>query len=124
MEDIFQSAFLLGEKEFAWKKDDIPVVVNILRTQNKAIFGAEVWILTKDKKIKELYFFDFQIHDKLDSESWSDYVLKTSAEFTNSFHLLKENRRIIEEKLAEDGEVYFNISFVSEEEYQNLNSKW
>lgn len=122
MEEIFKSAIRFGEGEFAWETQNIPNVVSVLVKQNKAIVGAEVWILTKDKKIRELYWFNFEISDKKDSELWNDYVIGTSIQFLQSFYSIKDNRRISEERAAEDGTVYYNISFLTEDEYQNLQS--
>ena len=120
MIDIYNLAFRSKSGEYAWKPQDVPAVTKVFKKENLAILGGEVWIITKEGKINELYWFDFNIQQKNEDESWAKFVETTSQEFLSSFEIIKDNKRVIEEKEADQGDLYFNISFISEIGYNDL----
>ncbi|HTH57736.1 MAG TPA: hypothetical protein VL728_16935 [Cyclobacteriaceae bacterium] len=123
MKDPLSFAFRAKNGEYAWKADDVPNAVKLFSQNNLAIIDGNAWLVNKAGNVNELYWFNFEIHEKGEYESWDAYVESTSNEFLISYNQIKNDNSILDEKETDEGVLYFNISFLDEKGYADLSRR-
>lgn len=86
--------------------------VEWLRVHGYAVLGTEVW-LPNHESIQSLPYF--QSVNRKDQERWDSFVDRAASE---TLAYLRE----FAHKFAEEGNVYINVTWVSEAEFQKLQS--
>jgi hypothetical protein len=105
--DLASAAFVVSN-EVAWRPAHAACSVEWLGTHGYAVLGTELW-LPKDGSIQSLPYF--QNVDRHNNESWVSFVDRAAAE--TLAHL---------RALAPEGDVYVNVTWVSEAEFTNLKA--
>lgn len=99
--------------EAAWRPQFALAAIEWLCTHGYAVLGTEVFLF-KQYGIQSLPYF--QSVDPKGNEDWNSYVTRAAAE---TIAYLKA----FEQKLQEEGDVYINVTWVSEPEFRNLKLK-
>jgi hypothetical protein len=102
---------VVGE-EAAWEPTIAIWAVEWLRAHDYAILGTELWRPTGES-IQSLPHFQSVSHK--DHESWRSFVARAAAEtltYLSDFG----------QKVAEEGHVYVNLTWVNETQFQSLQS--
>jgi hypothetical protein len=118
--DLFPSGFpvdlisdaLTASNEAAWRPALAARSVKWLGTHGYAVLGTELW-LPKDGAIQSLPYF--QHVDRQGDEAWSSFVARAAAETLAYLRALRQ-------KFEEEGDVYVNVTWVSETEFRNLRA--
>lgn len=136
-EFLKSKAIVSSSGEYAWKLDNIFEAVEELANANFAILGGEVWAMTKEHfdlpllmrinqdeivigmipgKNGESYIFNWH-SDKERSEDWQSFVRRSKAETLDTLKNMNAEE-LVDETLKDS--LFYNLTFVSEEEYKNL----
>jgi hypothetical protein len=107
--DLASAAFV-ASKEAAWRPALAARSVEWLCTHGYAVLGTELW-LPKDGSIQSLPYF--QNVDRQGDEAWHSFVARAAAETLAYL-------RAFTPKFIEEGDVYVNVTWVSETEFRNL----
>jgi hypothetical protein len=85
--ELERDAFRADNGEFGWTREQIPQVVNILRSQELAILGGELWwvkdgstgwdLIPQRDGRRAVYRW---AGDRLPGESWPDFVARGAAD--------------------------------------------
>ena len=106
----------LSGKEFAWKKNDFPMVIDAAVKNNLASIGGQVQFIFDDGTC-ELYWIKYDTNTKSPSENWNQYVERTARECIEQFNKISD-----EDILVKEGIDSFN--FLKEKaNYKNVNLK-
>jgi hypothetical protein len=92
----------------AWRPPLAVSVIEWLGTHGFAVLGTEVW-LPKGGLIQSVPYF--QTVNRRNNEDWSSFVARAAAE-TNEY------LKAFAGEFAKEGDVFINISWVSETEFQ------
>ena len=109
--DLAAAAFVAGE-EAAWQPAIAGGAVEWFRAHGYAVLGTEVW-LPNGESIQSLPYF--QSVSRKDHEPWHSFVGRAAAEtlaYLSDFG----------QKFAEEGNVYVNVTWVNEAQFQRLQS--
>lgn len=106
------SAAFVAFNEAAWRPALAARSVEWLGTHGYAVLGTELW-LPKDGSIQSLPYF--QSVDRQGNEAWDSFVARAAAE---TLAYLKA----FTPKFIEEGDVYVNVTWVSEAEFRNLRA--
>src|ERR1039457_2796766 len=106
------SAAFVASNEAAWRPALAARSVEWLGKQGYAVFGTEIW-LPKDGSIQSLPYF--QNVDRQSNEAWDSFVARAAAE---TLAYLGRSAP----KFVEEGDVYVNVTWVSEAEFRNLKA--
>ena len=106
------SAAFVASNEAAWRHTLAARSVEWLGTHGYAVLGTELW-LPKDGSIQTLPYF--QRVDRQGDEAWDSFVARASAETLAYL-------RAFTPKFIEEGDVYVNVTWVSEAEFGNLKA--
>jgi hypothetical protein len=106
------SAAFVASNEAAWRPALAARSVEWLGTYGYAVLGTEVW-LPKDGSIQSLPYF--QKVDRQREEAWDSFVARAAAETLAYL-------TVYAPQLIEQGDVYVNVTWVSEEEFGNLKA--
>jgi hypothetical protein len=109
--DLASAAFV-ASNEVAWRPPLATRSVEWLGTHGYAVLGTELW-LPKDGSIQSLPYF--QKVDRQRDEAWDSFVARAAAE--TSAYL-----RTFTPKFSEEGDVFVNVTWVSETEFRNLKA--
>jgi len=109
--DLASAAFV-ATNEVAWRPALAARSVEWLGTHGYAVLGTELW-LPKDGSIQSLPYF--QNVDRQSNEAWHLFVARAAAE--TLVYL-----RVFTPKFIEEGDVYVNVTWVSETEFKNLKA--
>ena len=107
--ELVSAAFVISN-EAAWRPVVAARSVEWLGTHGYAVLGTELW-LPKDGSIQSLPYF--QNVDRQGDEAWDSFVARATAETL-------EYLRTFTPKFIEGGDVYVNVTWVSEAEFRNL----
>jgi hypothetical protein len=122
MPNDFVSSAYLGKNEAAWPPRIAAEVVDWLGEHGFAVFGAEVWIITRDGEIGTFFrdahgresIWAVAVDPKQD-EPWSSFVRRAAASVSDSI------RRLDIAGIRESGEVYVNITYDSQVRGQQMS---
>lgn len=106
------SAAFISSHEAAWRPALAARSVEWLSTHGYAVLGTELW-LPKGGSTQSLPYF--QKVDRQGNEAWDSFVARAAAEILA--HL-----RAFTPKFIEEGDVYVNVTWVSEAEFRNLKT--
>lgn len=98
--------------EAAWRPAQAIGAVEWLGEHGYAVLGTEV-LRPEPHAIQSIPYF--QNVDRKGNENWDSFVARAAAE--TIAHV-----RAVTEKLAEEGDVYINLTWVNEREFQNLKA--
>lgn len=134
--ELEREAFRSGN-EFGWTRAQIPVVVEVLRSQGMAILGGELWYVREcHDGFKELYSSipqreDIPSHywglyvwatDRRPGDGWQDFVERGALEALSAVARWPEPNG---EGQPPDlpGQILYNLGWVSESEFEKVRSK-
>jgi hypothetical protein len=106
------SAAVVASKEAAWRPALAARSVEWFGTHGYAVLGTELW-LPKGGSVRSLPYFQ-NVHRQGD-EAWHSFVARATAE--TLAYLRAFNPKVIEE-----GDVYVNVTWVSEMEFRSLKA--
>jgi hypothetical protein len=106
------SAAFVACNEAAWRPAVAARSVEWLGTHGYAVLGTELW-LPKDGSIQSLPYF--QNVDRRGGEAWHSFVARAAAETLAYL-------RAFTPQFIEEGDVYVNVTWVSETEFGNLKA--
>jgi hypothetical protein len=109
--DLASAAFV-ASKEVAWRPAYAALSVEWFGTHGYAVLGTELW-LPKDGSIESLPYF--QNVDRQGHEAWHSFVARAAAETLAYL-------RTFNSKFIDEGDVYVNVTWVSETEFRNLKA--
>jgi hypothetical protein len=109
--DLASTAFVTSN-EAAWRPALAVRSVEWLGTHGYAVLGTELW-LPKDGSIQSLPYF--QNVDRQSGEAWHSFVARAAEETLDYL-------RAFTPKFIEEGDVYVNVTWVSEMEFTNLRA--
>jgi hypothetical protein len=109
--DLASAAFV-SSNEAAWRPALAARSVEWFGTHGYAVLGTELW-LPKDGSIQSLPYF--QSVDRQGDEAWHSFVARAAAETL-------EYLTAFTPKFIEEGDVYVNVTWVSESEFGNLRA--
>jgi len=98
--------------EAAWRPPQAVQAINWLCAHGYAVLGTEVW-LPQGKFIQSVPYF--QNVDRNVGEEWNSFVTRAAAETVAYV-------KAFEQKFAEEGDVFLNVTWVSEAEFQCLKA--
>lgn len=129
--ETIQKAIKSTNNELAWKKENIFQSIDELIENNYAILGGEAWAVVKNTtKLSRLMQIDAETIavgmipdkngmngiyswsiDKIEGESWNNYVLRSKAESINAINTMD-----VENDVAEEfkNTIYYNLSYDDE----------
>jgi len=103
------SAAFVSSNEAAWRPALASRVVEWLGSHGYAVLGTELW-LPQGGSIQSLPYF--QNADRKGNEAWNWFVSRAAAETL-------EYLRAMTPKFIEEGDVYVNVTWVSEAKFGN-----
>ena len=109
--DLASAAFV-ASNEASWRPVLAVRSVEWFGTHGYAVLGTELW-LPKDGSIQSLPYF--QNVDRQGDEAWHSFVARAAAETLAYLRALKP-------KFIEEGDVYVNVTWMSEAEFGNLRA--
>ncbi len=123
--ELESNAFRAGD-EFGWIREQVPSVVDILRSHGMGILGGELWWITdtgwymsvpQREGPRALYTWVTERHA---GEAWQNFVERGASDA-----LAAAERWPAPKDLPSDmpGRILYNLTWVSEMEYANLSSK-
>jgi hypothetical protein len=123
-EQIKATAFHSQSDEYAWQRPHIAKAIEALADQGCAILGGEVWIV-KGSDILALpplrsggnAVIGWDITDKESDEGWNQFVERTAKESLAAIESLNAENEVLPEAAPN---VFYNLTFVKEEEYSKL----
>ncbi len=124
--DLGREAFRADNGELAWKRENLPLVVEILSKKNQAILGGELWWIPQGTRSwtgiipdggcgpDGVYHWETK---RLPEETWADFVRRCAVEC-----LATTQRWPSPEKLESylHGQILYNLDWVSSSEYDAL----
>ncbi len=123
--DLELGAFKLSNGEFGWTRDQIPRVVTILIEHNLGILGGELWwippgadtFLTVPQADGTRACYPWTAEQKPD-EPWAAFVRRSAAETLATVEKWPAPGEIPADL---PGRILYNLTWVSEERYVQLN---
>ena len=106
------SAALVFSNDAAWRPAFAARSVEWLGTHGYAVLGTELW-LPKDGSIQSLPYF--QSVDRKGDEVWDSFVVRAAAETLAYLGAFTP-------KFLEEGDVYVNVTWVSEAKFKSLKA--
>jgi len=106
------SAAFVASNEAAWRPAMAARSIEWLGTHGYAVLGTELW-LPMGGSIQSLPYF--QNVDRQGNEAWDTFVARAAEE--TLVYL-----RAFAPKFIEEGDVYVNVTWVSEAEFRNLET--
>jgi len=110
--DLASAAFVASH-EVAWRPALAARSVEWLGTHGYAVLGTELW-LPKDGSIQSLPYFQ-NVGDRHGNEAWDSFVARAASETLTYL-------RAFTPKFIEEGDVYVNVTWVSEAESRKLKA--
>ena len=108
--ELASEAYVAPNNEVAWRPPQAVQAVEWLGIHGYAVLGTEVF-LPKQGSMQSLPYF--QNVERITAEEWSLFVARAAAE---TLAYLKTCLPM----LSEEGDVYVNVTWVSEEGFRNL----
>ena len=101
-ESLLKKAFIYNN-EYAWKRNEMCQIIDILKLNNMAILGMEIWV--PENEGVGIIDYGYSLDSRKEEETWNDYI----------------NRGIIAAlkyiELDQKYEYYFNIEWLTYHEY-------
>ena len=94
-EKILRKASVRG-KEYAWKKEDLIEAILSAKENRLASIGGQVQFRLPDGCC-ELYWINFDSDDKIENESWDEYVVRSADEVILKFKKINVEFDLIDE---------------------------
>lgn len=137
-ESVRNKAIISSNNELAWKRRDVGEAITELIDNGCAILGGDVWALTSRQNMhtplthinsREIavgiikgqdgrdYVFDWH-SDKVQSESWTDYVKRTGEEAFAAIEKLNAESVVADEFKSH---IYYNLVYVDERQFAELH---
>jgi hypothetical protein len=125
--ELERAAFRTENGEFGWTREQIPHVVEVLRSQGMAILGGELWwrdeltswhgLIPQRHGPPAVYVW---AADRLPAELWSDFVERGASDA-----LAHVERWPAELDLPPglEGQILCNFAWVSESDYEHLQDR-
>jgi hypothetical protein len=116
--DLERRAHRSGE-EYAWRREDAKQAARELAASGRAILGGELWlvrngaiwgVLPRKEGPPAVYHWE---SERQDSEPWPDYVSRACRE---TLAAIAELPAIGEVDLPQGADIYYNLTWVSEQE--------
>lgn len=137
-DSVRSKAIVSFNDELAWKLQDVFAAITELTGNIYAILGGDVWAITSNKsghiplthinpteiadgiiKGQDGQDYVFNWHsDRINSESWVDYVKRTKEETIIAIKKLNAEQ-IVADELKEN--IYYNLVYVDKNEYDKLS---
>lgn len=115
-------AFKAENGELAWKKKDIPVVLEQLIKLNLGLLGGEAWAIedgaiwgTLPMRNGGTGVFHWGI-DRKKNEAWDDFVDRSVKESLRAISALDAEKEVVE-KLKDS--IYYTLCYIEEEEFRS-----
>ncbi len=126
--ELVQNAFLASNGEFGWTRAQIPVVVDVLRSQKMAILGGELWWVRDGSKdwvgtIPQrhgppgVYVWDSK---REPGEPWSHFVERSASGTLAAVDRFPAPGDVPPDL---DGRILYNLTWISEVEFEKLSTK-
>jgi hypothetical protein len=109
-EDIATVALTVGA-DAAWRPSDAYIAVQWLGKNNYAVLGTELWAI-RDGVINSVP--NWLTIERLPAERWASFVERSSSETLDYLRSFDETEKI------EAGELYINVVWASETDFQEL----
>jgi hypothetical protein len=137
-ESVRNKAIISSNNELAWKRRDVGEAITELIDNGYAILGGDVWAITSRQKghtplshinSREIavgiikgqdgrdYVFDWH-SDKVQSESWADYVKRTGDETFAAIEKLNAES-VVDDEFKSN--IYYNLVYVDERQFAALH---
>jgi len=134
---VKNKAIVSFSNELAWKLEDVFAAITELTNNDHAILGGDVWAITSKQSgriplthispteiavgiIKgqngQDYVFNWH-SDRLNSETWIDYVKRTKEETITAIKKLNAEQ-IVADEFKEN--IYYNLVYADKNEYDKL----
>jgi hypothetical protein len=126
--ELERNAFLANNSEFGWTRAQIPMVVNVLRSQKMAILGGELWWVRNGSEdwvgtIPQrhgppgVYVWE---SNREPGEPWPHFVERSA-----SGALAAMDRFPAPGDVPPDlhGRIFYNLTWISEVEFEKLSTK-
>lgn len=118
--DLELLAFKARNGEFGWKREQVPQVVDTLRSAGLAILGGELWwipdgasdpdlLIPQSQTLPVVYVWETV---RRADEAWRDFVSRSAIEAQGA-----SERWPTPEDLPSSGQVVYNLCWISEHEY-------
>jgi hypothetical protein len=104
----------VSANEVSWRPALAARSVEWLGTHGYAVLGTELLLPKGDGSMQSLPYF--QNVDRKRNELWDSFVIRAAAETFAYF-------RAFASKFIEEGDVYVNVTWVSEAEFRNLRPR-
>jgi hypothetical protein len=123
-QEFADSAFFAKNGEAAWSLSLAAMVTKWLGENGYAILGSELWVIKSDGMIVSLPIGSTglpEVHgntvERENGEQWAMFTLRSAADTTAYLNQFNPN------DIKEEGELRFNICWVSEAEFENLRTR-
>src|SRR5579872_543568 len=122
--ELEREAFRSGD-EFGWTRQQIPLVIDILRANAMGILGGELWcegpsglttIFPDPRGGRCIYSW---ITDRKPGESWSDFVIRGASDALSAAETFPRPGEL-SGNLA--GHILYNLTWVSETQFDKLRN--
>ena len=125
--EVTKNAYRARNGELAWKKEDIPVVLDELSKLHLAVLGGEIWgihggkiwgMLPMKEGVPAVYSWSVESED---NETWEQYMersIRESLAAINDSKMEEQVQDFLQDKL------YFNLSICNQENYRELEEKY
>jgi hypothetical protein len=124
--NVEASALRSPSGESAWPRHQLDTAVDAIVAGGCAILGGEVWLVRGESITAGLRLragaqggIGWQTDDRRRKEPWAEFVSRTAEETGMALEQIAIRRDIDE---PAGGELYYNVSFVSEAEYGQLRA--
>jgi hypothetical protein len=108
--ELASEAYVASNNEVAWRPTQAVQAVKWLGLHGYAVLGTEVF-LPKEGSFQSLPYF--QNVERIEAEEWGLFVARSAAETSAYLETCLS-------KFSEEGDVYVDVTWVSEEEFRNL----
>jgi hypothetical protein len=119
-----KAAFQAANGEFGWTREQVPLVVSFLRHRSLAILGGELWWVRDGVPGWDLIPTrngGFAVcpweTSRRPAEAWSNFVERCASETLSAIEQWPTQDDLPADM---DGRILCNLTWVSEEEFQNL----
>jgi hypothetical protein len=123
--ELEQNAFRVDNGEFGWTREQIPLVVEVLRSQGFGILGGELWwvhggvygSISQRQGPPGVYTW---VTNRRSGETWEHFAQRGASDAAAAVERWPE-----QSDLPPDlpGRILYNLTWVSEAEFNNLSTQ-